>query len=180
MLKLFQKLNSAVNDYIAAYLEYRQALWEAKEPNINSKAEEALRKMEGALTMARNLIKQIDTLFKDGQFIEMDSELKEDFDDEFMELVNNMVAIEGYVNHKSTKNRPEVLDMHCNLLKTYGILVHNIEVYNKQAEIYNFGFKFIDPKIARKETELMSKKLYEEILEKSSKLEGYIRPGDVL
>ena len=169
LLELFQKLNHTVNNYIFAYKVYKSALKTLSESENNSaddekariKKEDAERKMHFALGEAKKILEEIDKLFDDEsrEFSPISEEIKNNIDDEYMELIGSMKSIEYSMQIGSNKKLSNILEMHDKLLKEFDKLENNLTVYNHNAESNGWKFKSIAPENAHSNYEEMSKRL---------------------
>lgn len=172
LINLLQKLNHSVNEYFLAYKDLKKSMKllsesENKSSNNNEiekaklKKADAERRIEAAKEEVISLLNKIDELFNEGYFKPMNEEMKNEVDDEYMELVNSMKAIEESMLVPSTKKCSDIVEMHKILLEDFAKLEGNITVYNKKAESENWDFKFISPEDAHQKYNDMSKHIHD-------------------
>ena len=172
LIDLLQKLNHSVNEYFLAYKDLKKSIKllsesENKSSNNNEiekaklKKADAERKIESAAEEVISILNKIDELFIEVYLKPMNEEIKNEVDDEYMELVNSMKAIEESMLVPSTKKCSDIIEMHKKLLEKFSKFEGNITVYNKKAESENWDFKFSSPEDAHKKYDDMSKHIHD-------------------
>lgn len=167
LLSLFQKLNHSLNDYFLAYKELKKCMRKNESESTKgtpekdkTKIADAERKTQYAKEESETLLSRIETLFNEGYFSPADEEMKNEIDDEYMELLNTMNSIAASMQVPSTKNCPDIIKMHTELIEKFNKLEDNITVYNHKAEEENWSFKFIYPEDAHKKYSDMANMLH--------------------
>lgn len=165
LLDLFQKLNHGLNNYFLTYKELKKCLRKISESETDEKAKKKKADLERKLQFAKEecdgLLLQIDKLFNDGYFSPIDEEMKNEIDDEYMELINIMKSIEDSMQIPSTRNYPGIVRKHTELIERFNQLENNMTVYNHKAEAENWEFKFIYPEKAHEKYADMSNQIHE-------------------
>ena len=165
LLNLFQKLNHSLNNYFLTYKELKKCLRKISESETDEKAKKKKADLERKLQFAKEecdgLLLQIDELFNDGYFSPINEEMKNEIDDEYMELINIMKSIEDSMQIPSTRNYPDIVRKHTELIERFNQLENNMTVYNHKAEAENWEFKFIYPEEAHEKYADMSNQIHE-------------------
>lgn len=87
--------------------------------------------------------------------------MKNEIDDEYMELINIMKSIEDSMQIPSTRTYPDILRKHTELIERFNQLETNMTIYNHKAEAENWAFKFIYPEKAHEKYADMSNQVHE-------------------
>lgn len=183
LLELFRKLNHSLNNYYIAYKELKRysRKFEADKSNVESKRIDAERRIKASKEDCDNLLTQIDKLFNNSYFAPVNEKMRNEIDDEFIGLVNNIRAIEDTMQIPSTKNNLKIMEMHASLISNFQKLENNISVYNRTAEQEHWKFKFIEPEESHKRYNKMSKEISDKWEKnfKRNKNENlvYMKPG---